>query len=115
MMLIQKSSKIKSISVIDNLAKNSYMKVLTKGSGNFTMRKFTIKPKGYTPLHNHKWEHEIYVLSGNGYLLHKKANLLKKTKLAAGIFAYILPFEMHQFINNSKKDFEFICVVPGKK
>ncbi len=36
------------------------------GAENFAMRRFTLKRDGYTPLHTHNWEHEVYILSGSG-------------------------------------------------
>lgn len=36
------------------------------GAPNCVMRRFTIEPGGHTPYHTHNWEHEIYVLSGEG-------------------------------------------------
>ena len=91
------------------------MKILTAGKGNYILRKFTIKKNGHTPFHKHAWEHEIYVSKGNGLLQYKKEKKFLKSKLSEGIVIYIKPFETHQFLNNSKKDFEFLCIVPGKK
>ena len=36
------------------------------GAINFAMRLFEMEPGGYSPLHSHPWEHEVYVLSGSG-------------------------------------------------
>jgi len=36
------------------------------GAPNFAMRLFEISPRGFSPLHTHAWEHEIFVLEGNG-------------------------------------------------
>ena len=36
------------------------------GGKNFCMRQFEIEPGGYTPHHEHEWEHEIYILVGEG-------------------------------------------------
>ena len=124
-MFIKPSSKIKPVNIPDAGIKNTSMKILTAGKGNYILRKFTIKKNGHTPLHKHHWEHEIYVTAGNGILKYQVKNNSKigenkKTKftykkLSSGIVAYIKPFEMHQFLNSEKKDFEFLCIVPGKK
>ncbi|MFH1179934.1 MAG: cupin, partial [Candidatus Bathyarchaeota archaeon] len=36
------------------------------GALNFAMRRFEVEPGGYTPYHTHDWEHEVYVLEGEG-------------------------------------------------
>ena len=36
------------------------------GAPSFAMRLFEIQPNGYTPLHQHDWEHEVFILEGNG-------------------------------------------------
>ena len=36
------------------------------GAPNFAMRFFEVNPGGNTPLHNHPYEHEIYVMEGAG-------------------------------------------------
>ena len=35
---------------------------------NFAMRLFEIEAKGHTPYHTHDEEHEVFVLSGKGYV-----------------------------------------------
>ncbi len=114
-MFIKSSSKINPVNIPDAGIKNTSMKILTAGKGNYILRKFTIKKNGHTPLHKHHWEHEIYVTAGNGMLKYKKGSKFISKKLSSGIVAYIKPFEMHQFLNSGKKDFEFLCIVPGKK
>ena len=34
------------------------------GAKNFAMRVFEIEPDGYSPLHKHPWEHEVFILEG---------------------------------------------------
>ncbi len=36
------------------------------GAPNFAMRVFEVAPGGHTPLHHHPYEHEIYVMEGQG-------------------------------------------------
>jgi quercetin dioxygenase-like cupin family protein len=36
------------------------------GAKNFAMRLFEIKPGGYSPLHQHNWEHEVFIIQGEG-------------------------------------------------
>ena len=37
-----------------------------EGARNFHMRHFEVSPGGYTPHHQHNYEHEILVLKGEG-------------------------------------------------
>jgi quercetin dioxygenase-like cupin family protein len=41
------------------------------GAPTFAMRHFTVQPGGHTPLHKHDWEHEVYVLEGEGFVRHQ--------------------------------------------
>ena len=36
------------------------------GAPNFAMRIFEVSPGGHTPLHHHPYEHEIFVMEGQG-------------------------------------------------
>jgi quercetin dioxygenase-like cupin family protein len=76
----------------------------------FAMRKFTIAPGGYTPHHQHDFEHEVLVLAGEGTALSPQGPRMLK----AGDVVYIPAGEMHQFQNTGKINFEFICLVPAR-
>ena len=36
------------------------------GTPTFAMREFEVAPGGYTPRHSHDYEHEVFVLEGDG-------------------------------------------------
>ena len=36
------------------------------GTPTFAMRQFEVAPGGYTPRHSHDYEHEVFVLEGEG-------------------------------------------------
>ena len=42
---------------------------LTLAVQSFAVRLFEIEPGGYSPHHSHSWEHEIFVLEGNGVVI----------------------------------------------
>ena len=77
---------------------------------NFAMRLFEIKPGGYTPLHQHDWEHEVFILEGSGVI--KNKNEEKPFIKHDVIFA--LPMEWHQFVNTGNETLKFICLIPIK-
>ena len=80
------------------------------GAKNFAMRLFEIKPEGNTPLHQHNWEHEIFVLEGNGVIRDKK----DEKPVKQGDVLFIPPMEWHQIVNNNDEMMKVICLIPYK-
>ena len=80
------------------------------GADHFAMRLFEIKPEGHTPLHQHDWEHEIFILEGNGVVKGKT----KDNPFKSGDVFFIPSMEWHQIINTSKKDLKVLCLIPYK-
>jgi len=78
------------------------------GAPNFAMRLFEMQPKGHSPLHNHSWEHEVFILEGEGIAVSEQG----EKKFSAGDVIFILPNEKHQLKNNSEKTVKFLCLVP---
>ena len=81
------------------------------GAENFFMRLFEIDSGGYTPLHIHDWEHEVFVLEGEGVVVCE----CKEKLFRAGDAVFISPNEMHQFRNVGKKLVKLLCLIPNKK
>jgi len=79
-----------------------------EGAPTFVMRIFEIQSGSATPHHAHPWEHEIFVVSGQGIL--KSGNTEKP--LREGDAVLVLPGEPHSFFNAGKDTFRVICVVP---
>jgi quercetin dioxygenase-like cupin family protein len=81
----------------------------THGAPNFSFRVFTLEPGGHTPLHTHPFEHENYIIAGQGIL--QVGELEHPVK--QGDFALVLPGEKHQYRNPSAHaDLVMICAVP---
>ncbi len=81
-----------------------------QGWDDHTMRLFTLEPKGFTPHHQHDWEHINYVAKGRlsltiGDAIHE---------LKTGDFALVPANTMHQFRNPHEDPAEFICIVPNR-
>lgn len=75
---------------------------------NFYMRVLEVAPKGEISLHNHPWEHEVFVLEGNGALTGENGELpLTKEEIV-----YVPADEKHGFRNTGNEAFRFICVIP---
>jgi quercetin dioxygenase-like cupin family protein len=78
------------------------------GAYNFAMRLFEMAPDGSSPLHTHPWEHEVFILNGEGNLFDDK----KALPFKAGDVVFVLPDERHQFKNTGKKPLKFLCLIP---
>lgn len=92
--------------------KNVQMRMLigpNNGANVFHMRQFEVGPGGYTPHHQHNYEHEVLILSGRGHL---KADDGDKP-LQAGDVVWIPANEMHQFVNVGNEPLQFICLIPA--
>jgi len=81
------------------------------GAPNFVMRLFEMEPKGHSPFHSHPWEHEVFILEGEGLVISQEGG----KKFKAGDVVFILPDEKHQFKNNGDKTLRFLCLVPLQK
>lgn len=79
------------------------------GAPNFYMRVFEIEPGGYSPLHSHAWEHEIFILSGEGEIVQEDGRI----KVVPGTAIFILPEETHQIRNPGREVLRLICLVPS--
>ena len=78
------------------------------GAPNFIMRIFDVEPGSSTPYHAHSWEHEVFVLSGEGVVEGAQG----ETPIGTGSVVFIAPNEQHCFVNNSSQVLRFICLIP---
>jgi quercetin dioxygenase-like cupin family protein len=79
------------------------------GAPNFAMRVFELRLNGHTPRHAHEWEHEVFILSGEGSVFDSNG---QEHKVRKGDVVFIPSNEMHQFKNTGRQLFEFICLIP---
>jgi quercetin dioxygenase-like cupin family protein len=78
------------------------------GAPNFAMRQFEVEPGGFTPKHSHPYEHEVYVLEGEGIAMEGN----EQRPLRSGDFVYVPPDEVHQFRNTGDVPMKFLCMIP---
>lgn len=78
------------------------------GAANFAMRQFELAPGGHTPFHQHPFEHEVYILEGQGVVRESD----QEHAVKAGDVVFVPPDEWHQFRNPHAKPFKFLCLVP---
>ncbi|MCF8239793.1 MAG: cupin domain-containing protein [Melioribacteraceae bacterium] len=80
------------------------------GTPFYSFRVFTVEPGGFTPYHQHNYEHVNYIIDGDGFIINEKG---EQTQVKKGDFALVNPNEKHQYRNASPdKDFVMICAVP---
>jgi len=78
------------------------------GAPHFAMRLFEIQPGGHTPVHAHRGEHEVFILEGDSAVVKDG----KEVPVKPGTAVYVLPEEMHGFINKGKTVMRMLCLVP---
>ncbi|MEM2935795.1 MAG: cupin domain-containing protein [Candidatus Bathyarchaeia archaeon] len=87
--------------------------LITKDTGaeNFAMRLFEMEPGGFSPLHSHPWEHEVFILEGQGLVIGGREEKMFKE----GDVIFIPPNEIHQLKNIGEKTAKFLCLIPIRK
>ena len=111
-MLIKKPSDVAIEPVQMQDAKDVTVQVLLGPKDSvptFAMRLFELAPGGHTPYHNHPFEHEVIVMSGQIAIVASDSTY----PLDIGDVILVEPNEIHQFRNHSAVDSaKFICLVP---
>ena len=79
------------------------------GAPNFAMRQFEVEPGGFTPRHSHPYEHEVFVLEGEGVIFEGD----EQHPIRSGDVIYVAPDEIHQFRNPHNAPLKFLCLVPN--
>lgn len=76
---------------------------------NFAMRVIEVEPGCNTPYHTHGFEHEVFVLAGEGVVRDEAG---AETAVSPGSVVYVPPDEVHGFFNRGDGVLRFICVIP---
>ncbi len=78
------------------------------GASKFVMRQFDLAPGGHTPRHRHPWEHEVFVLAGQGAVMGAGGEHCMRA-----VDAVLVPSdEEHQFVNTGPAPLRFLCLIP---
>jgi len=81
------------------------------GAPNFATRLFEVAPGGFTPYHTHSWEHENFIVSGEGALVTEDGDKPFK----AGDVIYVPPQFKHSYKNTGDETLKFLCIIPNEK
>ncbi len=76
---------------------------------NFAMRQFEVEAGGFTPRHSHPYEHEVFVLEGEGVVFEGD----QEHRIGVGDVIYVAPDEVHQFQNRGETSLKFLCLIPN--
>jgi len=79
-----------------------------EGAPNFAMRVIEFQPGAVFETHQHPFEHEIFVLEGQGVAEGPEG----ETPMRPGAALYIPPDEPHGYRNTGNGVLRFICVIP---
>ena len=79
-----------------------------EGAPNFAMRVIEFQPGAVFETHQHPFEHEIFVLEGEGVAEGPGGEV----PMRPGVALYISPDEPHGYRNTARRTLRFICVIP---
>ena len=99
-------------SAIPGLAGVTIQNVISEadGASNFHMRIFEMEPGVVAEAHSHDFEHEIYILEGNGRVMGER----EPKPIQRGDILFIPPNEKHTFTNEGTENLCWICLIPAK-
>ena len=75
---------------------------------NFAMRLFELEPGGFTPYHSHEWEHENFIIEGEGALVTEEG----EHSFKQGDVIYVEPHLKHNYKNTGNHTLKFLCLIP---
>jgi quercetin dioxygenase-like cupin family protein len=110
-MIVKTASEVPAQAVAAPGAKDVQIRWLVHkpdGAANFYLRQFELAPGGHTPKHQHPWEHEVYILSGDGSAVSDKG----ESPLAPGMTIFVAPDEIHQF-RAGPQGMKMLCIIPS--
>jgi len=111
-MKIVKSTDVVKKQVETDGAKDVTIRVLIgpgDGAENFVMRMFEVQPGGFTPLHSHRHEHEVFIVAGGGTLVFEGTEHL----FGCGDVIFLDGGKEHRFINTGDSLLKFLCLIPA--
>lgn len=79
-----------------------------EGAPNFAMRVIEFQAGAIFETHQHPYEHEIFVLEGEGLAQGPSGEI----EMRPGVALYVPPDEPHGYRNTGAGPLRFICVIP---
>lgn len=109
---IEESSNISKSPVMAEGAKDVAIRWLIStedGAKNFAMRMFELQPGGYTPLHVHPHEHEVFVIEGQGVLVYEG----QEHSFTSEYVIFVPGNKEHRFKNTGDSVLRILCLIPA--
>jgi quercetin dioxygenase-like cupin family protein len=78
------------------------------GAPNYALRVLEVEPGGHTPEHEHPWEHENYVLEGQGRVLIGD----EWHEIGPGSVVFVPAKMRHTYANAGDTPLKFLCGIP---
>jgi len=78
------------------------------GAPVYALRMVELEPGGSSPKHTHPYEHENFIVGGQGRLFVEN----KWYDLQAGDVAFVPPGVLHQYVNAGEEVLRFLCGIP---
>ncbi len=75
---------------------------------HYALRLIEVSPGGRTPFHAHPFEHENFVISGNGRLRIEE----ERHEVGPGSVMFVPSNARHNFENTGQDIFRFLCGIP---
>ncbi|MCE4623798.1 MAG: cupin domain-containing protein [Caldisphaeraceae archaeon] len=103
--------EVKEEKLSEDFGTGAYIRWLLRdndGAKTFFMRYFRIEKGGHINHHFHPWEHEIFVLEGEGRIRIGS----KVYRVSKGNFVFIPPNVDHEYWADT--EMRFLCMIPSK-
>lgn len=81
------------------------------GAPNYALRVIEVAPGGHTPDHAHPYEHENYVVEGQGRVL--LGDVWRE--VGPGSVIFVPAGLQHQYVNTGETTFRFLCGIPTRR
>lgn len=107
-MLIKQTSEVPA-QVVQEGIDIRWLIAQKEGAPNFAMRVVELQPGAVFTPHHHPYEHEIYVLEGEGVVTNPDGDV---GVMQPGVFLLVPPDEIHGYRNAGAQPLKFICVIP---
>lgn len=81
------------------------------GAPTYALRVIEVAPGGHTPDHAHPFEHENYVVEGQGKVLIEG----EWHDVGPGSVIFVPPGVRHTYVNTGETAFRFLCGIPAAR
>lgn len=81
------------------------------GAPNYALRVIEVAPGGHTPKHSHPYEHENFIVEGQGRVLIEA----QWHEIGPGSVVFVPAGALHTYENTGDAPFRFLCGIPTSR